>query len=92
MQLNNTILSLTSDLLANGAFSHLSDESISALHHFILRLKEPLSTVQQNILLSYWSQANAENLPPALLQRYNGILQQLGRPTIEVMCIELEMY
>jgi hypothetical protein len=92
MQQNNTILTLTIDLLANGGFSHLKDEEISALHHLILRLQEPLSNIQQNLLLTFWNNADAANLPPALLYRCNTILQQRGRHPIEELCVPVDMY
>jgi hypothetical protein len=53
MQQSKNILSLTIDLLANGGFNHLKDDDVSALHHLILRLQEPLSTIQQNLLLTF---------------------------------------
>jgi hypothetical protein len=92
MQQHNTILSLTTDLLANGAFNHLKDDKISALHHLILRLQEPLSSIQQNLLLTFWNNADATNLPAALLYRCNAVLQQCGRNPIEQLYMELDMY
>jgi hypothetical protein len=92
MQHNKTILSLTTDLLANGGFNHLKDEEISALHHLILRLQEPLSIVQQNLLLTFWNNADAANIPPALLYRCNAVLQQRGLNPIEELSMEVDMY
>ena len=91
MLYSNTILSLTSDLLANGGFSHLKDDQISSLHHLILRLKEPLSTIQQNLLLTFWNNADAANLPAALLYRCNTVLYQYGRNPIAELYAEMEM-
>lgn len=92
MQQSKTILSLTIDLLANGGFNHLKDDDISALHHLILRLQEPLSTIQQNLLLTFWNHADAANIAPALLYRCNAVLQQLGRNPIEEINAAMEMY
>ncbi len=92
MQQSKTILSLTIDLLANGGFKHLKDDDISALHHLILRLQEPLSTIQQNLLLTFWNHADAANIAPALLYRCNAVLQQLGRNPIEEINAAMEMY
>lgn len=92
MQQSKTILGLTTDLLANGAFNHLNDEKITALHHLILRLQEPLSAIQQNLLLTFWNSADAANLPSSLLHRCNTVLQQFGRNPIEELPIEMEMY
>ncbi|GAB2828588.1 hypothetical protein [Ferruginibacter profundus] len=92
MQHNKTILTLTIDLLANGGFNHLKDDEISALHHLILRLQEPLTTIQQNLLLTFWNNADAANLPAALLYRCNAVLQQRGRNPIEEMHTAMEMY
>ena len=92
MQHNKTILSLTIDLLANGGFNHLKDEEISALHHLILRLQEPLSIIQQNLLLTFWNNADAANIPPALLYRCNSVLQQRGRNPIEELRVEMDSY
>jgi hypothetical protein len=92
MQQSKTILGLTTDLLAHGAFNHLNDEKITALHHLILRLQEPLSVIQQNLLLTFWNSADAANLPPALLHRCNTMLQQFGRNPIEELHIEMELY
>jgi len=92
MQQSKTILGLTTDLLANGAFNHLNDEKITALHHLILRLQEPLSVIQQNLLLTFWNSADAANLPSSLLHRCNTMLQQFGRNPIEELHIEMEMY
>lgn len=91
MQHSKTILSLTTDLLAHGGFNHLKDSEITALHHLILRLQEPLSTVQQNLLLTFWNNADAANLPPALLYRCNTVLQQLGRLPIVELYVEMEL-
>ena len=60
---SKTVLSLTIDLLANNAFNHLKDEKISALHHLILKLTEPLTTIQQNLLLTFWNHAYTGDLP-----------------------------
>jgi hypothetical protein len=87
---SRTILSLTSDLLANGGFSHLKDDQISALHHLILRLKEPLTSIQQNLLLTFWNNADAANLPAALLYRCNTVLHQHGRNPIAELYAEME--
>lgn len=92
MQQRNTILSLTIDLLANGGFNHLKDSEISALHHLILRLQEPLSNIQQNLLLTFWHNADAASIPPALLYRCNAILQQRGRNPIEELGVLVDMY
>ncbi len=90
MQSTNTVLSLTTDLLAHHAFDHLKDAEISALHHLILRLQEPLTATQQNLLLTFWSHAAVINIPPALLQRCNSILLQLGRRPMEETIYEVE--
>jgi hypothetical protein len=92
MQHNKTILTLTIDLLANGGFNHLKDDEISALHHLILRLQEPLTNVQQNLLLTFWNNADAANLPAALLYRCNAVLQQRGRNPIEELSMAIDMY
>ena len=89
---NKTILSLTIDLLANNAFNHLKDEEISALHHLILKMQEPLTTIQQNLLLTFWNHAYTGDLPASLLHRCNTLLQQLGRSPLEEMLMEMEMY
>lgn len=91
MEHSNTILSLTTDLLANGGFSHLKDDQVSALHHLILRLKEPLSIVQQNLLLTFWSNTDAANIPAALLYRCNTVLQQHGFAPIPELFAEMGM-
>lgn len=92
MQQGKTILTLTIDLLANGAFNHLKDDKITALHHLILQLQEPLTAIQQNLLLSYWNNADAANLSSGLLHRCNTILQQMGRQPIEELVMEMEFY
>ena len=89
---SKTVLSLTIDLLANNAFNHLKDEKISALHHLILKLTEPLTTIQQNLLLTFWNHAYTGDLHPALLYRCNTVLQQLGRSPMEELMIEMDMY
>ncbi len=89
---SKTVLSLTIDLLAHNAFNHLKDEDISALHHLILRLQEPLTPIQQGLLLTFWNHAYTGELPPALLYRCNTLLQQLGRNPLEEMMEEVEMY
>ncbi len=91
MQHEKTILSLTTDLLANGGFSHLKDEQVSALHHLILRLQEPLSVIQQKLLLTFWNNADASNIPPALLYRCNTVLQQFGFSPIQELYAGMEM-
>lgn len=89
---SKTVLSLTIDLLAHNAFNHLKDEDISALHHLILKLQEPLTPIQQNLLLAFWNHAYTGDLPAALLHRCNTILQQLGHGPLEEMMMEMEMY
>jgi hypothetical protein len=89
---SKTVLSLTIDLLANNAFNHLKDEKISALHHLILKLTEPLTTIQQNLLLTFWNHAYTGDLPAALLHRCNTLLQQLGRNPLEELMIEMDIY
>jgi hypothetical protein len=95
---SKTVLSLTIDLLANNAFNHLKDEEISALHHLILKLQEPLTTIQQNLhtvscgLLTFWNHAYTGDLPAPLLHRCNTVLQQLGRCPLEEVMMEMEMY
>jgi hypothetical protein len=92
MQRPDSILSLTIDLLAYHAFNHLQDDEISTLHHLILRLTEPLTTVQQNLLLTFWNHADAGSLPPSLLYRCNAVLQQLGRGPLQELSLEIEAY
>ena len=87
-----TVLSLTIDLLANNAFNHLKDEEISALHHLILKLQEPLTPMQQNLLLTFWNHAYTGDLPAALLYRCNSVLHQLGRTPLQEVMMEMEMY
>ena len=89
---SKTVLSLTVDLLANNAFNHLKDEEISALHHLILKLQEPLTYIQQNLLLTFWNHAYPGDLPAALLYRCNTLLQQLGRSPLEELVIEMDLY
>lgn len=89
---SKTVLSLTIDLLANNAFNHLKDEDISALHHLILKLQEPLTSIQQNLLLTFWNHANTAELPAPLLHRCNSLLLQLGRSPLEEMMMEVDMY
>lgn len=89
---SKTVLSLTIDLLANNAFNHLKDEEISALHHLILKLQEPLTAIQQNLLLTFWNHAYTGDLPAALLHRCNSILLHLGRNPLEEVMMEMEMY
>ncbi len=92
MQKAKTVLNLTIDLLANGAFNHLQDNVISGLHLLIIRLREPLNTVDENMLLCYWNHADSGNIPAALLYRCNHVLQQLGRYPIEELAMVDEMY
>ena len=88
----NPVLSLTADLLAYNAFNHLPDEKISALHHLILRLKEPLTHEQQNLLITFWNYASVSNLSPALLQKCNTILMRHGRTPLEEIFVERETF
>lgn len=92
MQQNNTILSLTVDLLANNAFNHLSDDEVSALHFLVMRLKEPLTRIQQKLLLTCWNHADTAILPASLLHRCNTILLQQGCCPLERMEMEAELY
>lgn len=89
---SKTVLSLTIDLLANNAFNHLRDDEISALHHLILKLQEPLTPIQQNLLLTFWNHACTSGLPAPLLHRCNAVLMQLGRSPMEMGEVEMEMY
>ena len=90
MQPSNTVLSLTTDLLAHQAFNHLPDDRISELHHLILRLKEPLSREQEELLLVFWHHASTGNLPAPLLHQCNSILLQRGRNPLEETIFEME--
>jgi hypothetical protein len=89
---SKTVLSLTIDLLAHNAFNHLKDEEISALHHLILKLQEPLTNIQQNLLLTFWNHAYTGDLPAGLLHRCNTLLYQLGRSPLQEVVMEMEMY
>ncbi|MBK8609308.1 MAG: hypothetical protein IPL84_05010 [Chitinophagaceae bacterium] len=89
---SKTVLSLTIDLLANNAFNHLKDSDISALHHLILKLQEPLTAPQQRLLLAFWNHAYTGDLPAALLHRCNTVLQQLGLSPLEEVIMEMELY
>lgn len=89
---SKTVLSLTTDLLAHHAFSHLRDTEISALHHLIIKMQDPLTLIQQNLLLIFWNHANTRDLPPALVYRCNILLQQLGRPPLEELMMEVDVY
>lgn len=89
---NKTVLSLTMDLLASQAFNHLKDSEISALHHLILKLQEPLTQMQKNLLLGFWRHANTAVLSPALLHRCNTVLLQHGQYPMEEMMMEMELY
>ena len=89
---SKTVLSLTIDLLANNAFNHLKDEEISSLHYLILRLQEPLTPIQQTLLLNFWNYAFTGNLSAALLHRCNTVLLQLGRNPLEEMMVEMDTY
>jgi len=83
-----TVLSLTTDLLAFSAFSHLKDEQVSSLHHLIFRLQEPLTVIQQKLLLSFWTHADGSVLPAQLLHRCNMVLQQYGRMPMGELYVE----
>lgn len=89
---SKTVLSLTIDLLANNAFNHLKDDEISALHYLILKLQEPLTRIQQNLLLTFWNHAYTGDLPAPLLYKCNTALQRLGRRPLEEVMTEMEMY
>jgi hypothetical protein len=91
MQHSNSILSLTIDLLAHNAFNHLRDDEISALHHLIMKLQEPLTPIQQNLLLTFWNHACTAGLPAPLLHRCNTLLVQMGRSPMERLEVEAEM-
>jgi len=91
MHHDKLILSLTTDVLVNGGFSHLKDDQLSALHHLLLRLKEPLSILQENLLLTFWANADATHLPEALVYRCNIVLQQRGFLPICELYSEMEM-
>jgi hypothetical protein len=77
------IVSLTSNLLAVGAFSHLTDEKVSSLYHLLLCLQEPLSKEQAQIMLQFWQHADATTISAALLHRCNSILSQFRFPPLE---------
>lgn len=92
MQHSKTILSLTIDLLAHHAFDHLKDKEISTLHGLILKLKEPLSPAQQNLLMAFWRHADTSCLPAALLYRCNLALQQKGQCLMGTQLMEMGCY
>ena len=85
---SKTVLSLTTDLVAYGAFSHLKDDQVSSLYHLILRLQEPLTVIQQKLLLTFWTHADGSALPASLLHRCNMVLQQYGRMPICELYVE----
>jgi hypothetical protein len=76
-----TIHSLTSDLLANNAFNHLREDEVSALQQLLRGLKEPLSTIQQSLLLTFWKHASTADVPPSLLGQCNKVLHQMVSST-----------
>lgn len=83
MQNANSILALTTDLLANGSFNHLKDDELSALHHVLLKLRGSASHIHQQLLLTFWNNADATQVPQALLHRCNMVLMGCGRMPIE---------
>ncbi len=89
---SKTVLSLTIDLLAHNAFNHLKDEDITALHYLILKLQEPLTVSQQQLLLAFWKHAYTGDLPAALLHRCNTVLQQLGHCPLEEVMMMVDVY
>jgi hypothetical protein len=92
MKQSNTVLSLTMDLLAHNAFNHLQDDEVSGLHHLILRFTEPLTPVQERLLLRFWNHACTTGLPPGLLHRCNTMLIQCGYQPMEMGEVEMELY
>jgi hypothetical protein len=92
MKQDNTILSLTTDLLAYGGFSHLKDDEISALHHVLLRLQGSVNIMQQKLLLTFWNNADFNSIPASLLHRCNMILLQFGAAPMEDRMVQADMY
>jgi hypothetical protein len=89
MPVSTPIVSLTSNLLAGGAFSHLTDEEVSGIHHMVLRLQQPLSTEQVQIMLGFWQYADVATISSALLHRCNAMRYQFGLPPMEDIGVEL---
>lgn len=92
MTQNKTILSLTMDLLANNAFSHLRDDEISSLHHLILKVQQPVAAVQQGLLLNFWHFASTVNIPAQLLYNCNIALQQLGQKPLDLQDTDVQAF
>ena len=78
MPVSTPIISLTSNLLAGGAFSHLKDEEVAGLHHLVLRLQEPLSIAQVKLMFGFWQHADVATISSALLHRCNELLCKFG--------------
>ena len=79
MVTTKNILPLTTELLARNAFNHLKDDEVSALHYQLLKLREPLTHKQQNLLLAFWNHAATGHLPASLCYRCNLVLHRFGR-------------
>ena len=88
MDKSNTIVSLTTDLLANGAFSHLYDNEITNLDHLLMRLTDPPTILYQDQLLNFWYRADIAEIPAVLVYQCNSLLQQFGRVPMEEFVID----
>ena len=82
------IIMHTRKLLAQGVFNHLSDDTISVLHHMIMQ--SPQSQAEKKIFLKIWRKGDFTSSVHTmqLLQQSIYLLQFYGEDTINVDFME----
>lgn len=91
MEICFDIIMHTKKLLHGGIFNHFSDDTVSALHHLIM--KSSRTNINRNIFFNVWRKGNFSNefQHLQLLQETNFILQKNGQNTIEENFLEIEL-
>lgn len=86
------IIRHTKKLLAYGIFHHLTDDTISILHHLLLKGECP--TLTKKKLFEFWQQGDFSDnsLHMQLLHETNFILTQNGENSIQENFIEIYAY
>jgi hypothetical protein len=83
MTAQKTVLGLTIDMLHEKAFSHLQQNELQALYQLTAHMHDPLTLIEQQLLLTYWTYTDINRLSPALLYRCDIQLQQMGRRSLQ---------
>jgi hypothetical protein len=83
------VMALTRNLLLSGAFNHLSEANLSRLQWLLYNRRNPEQDAAER-LMRFWYSGDyfAQGVPQDLLHNCNLVLQQSGKPVIDMFIAE----